>query len=108
MVWCPQDLPLVRIGVCSLVSLSLVVGMFVGDVFSLSLSQVLGKPKPLLGFGVPFVFMWTPSSTRTPNSTSTPRSPPGLCFFVRAGVVVGLGRPLCLFLCLVRCACLQT
>ena len=34
--------------------------MFVGAVFfflSLSLSQVLGKPKPLLGFGIPLVFL---------------------------------------------------
>ena len=64
-------LPLVRIGVCSPFFFSLFLSLSLcccGDVrrrrffsFSLSLSlclsQVLGKAKPLLGFGVPLVFL---------------------------------------------------
>ena len=56
-----QDLPLVRIGVCSpffFCSRALsVVGMFVGDVFSLSLSlRCWGNPNPFWGLGFPLCF----------------------------------------------------
>ena len=57
---------------------------FVAAVFSLSLSQALGKPKPIW-FGFPLVFSWprSPSTTRTSRTPPTPRFPPApVCVFI--------------------------
>ena len=52
-----QDLPLVRFGVCRPLFFSLVVGMFSGDVFSLSLFlRCWGNPSPFWGLGFPLCF----------------------------------------------------
>ena len=74
-----QDLPLVRFGVCSpLFFFSLVVGMFGGDVFSLSLFlRCWGNPNPFWGLGFALCFFTLDADSvfnRTPSSAPTPRS----------------------------------
>ena len=81
---------------------SLVVGVFVGDVFlffffslSLSLSQALGKPKPLLGFGFPLVFLHPGRGLRLRPVRlhfllHQGHAQPLLVFFLLVGIVVFL------------------
>ena len=70
---------------CLLSSLSLFAGVFVVDVFSF-LSQVLGKPKPVVVWVSPCDSSSrtrNSTSTRTPSSASTPRFSTCTCFFRR-------------------------
>ena len=76
---------LAQMFVCPL-SFFLLFGVVADDVFlSFFLSQALGKPKPLLGFGFPLVFSssWTrtSSTTRTSSSAYTKAPLPHLFFF---------------------------
>ena len=61
-------------------------------VFSLSLSQALGNPKPFW-FGVPLVFLQPGhalrASIRTSSSSSTPRHCPAPVFFLSSSLVSG-------------------